>query len=99
MKILNTKKGFTTNSSGSYEWIPGVTSSTTPKTSTSTETTTPSYQPIQFSEAPRETSLGDIIILPISIIAGLIALSIIIKEIINTNKKEEKRKRKKSKKK
>jgi len=84
MKILNIKKGFTTNSSGSYEWLPLV-SSSTDSVSVREES--------QFTPAGQKSGqLGDWILLPITVIAGIIAVGIIVKEIIKTVKQGESKK-------
>ncbi len=82
MKILNSKKGFTTNSSGSYEWIPTATSST------STSQSTSSPNDYQFTPAKQKFDLGTFVFLPISIITGLVALFMILKEFFKKKKKK-----------
>jgi hypothetical protein len=80
MKILWRKRGFTTNSSGSYEWLPGAASST----STSSASTT-----LPIATATTQTALAprfDLLILVASIITGIIAITLLVKEMFQTKK-------------
>ena len=89
MKILNTKKGFTTNSSGSYEWIPPIQNNAK---STASESQTMNPGQYEFTKVNQGHDIANWIILPISIISGLIAVWLIIKELAKPKKKKQRKK-------
>jgi hypothetical protein len=83
MKILWRKRGFTTNSSGSYEWLPGGQFSTTSTSS-------------KFADLPTTTPMTqtglvgrlDMIIFIAAILAGLVSLSLLLKEVYQNKMKK-----------
>ncbi|MEI8361577.1 MAG: hypothetical protein WCG01_05580 [bacterium] len=81
MKILWRKRGFTTNSSGSYEWLPGqnLASSTTSVSSTTLPKTN---ELANLAISPRLDGL----ILLAAILAGASAVYLLIKELIPNKK-------------
>jgi hypothetical protein len=82
MKILWRKRGFTTNSSGSYEWLPnGLMSSSSASTTGQLPTTTP---------AASASLVGrfDILILIAAVLTGVAALSLLAKEIYSNSTKK-----------
>jgi hypothetical protein len=81
VKILKIKNGFTTNSSGSYEWFPGgLFASSTPAAATEASSTL-AAAPEQAGSPQMKGS--DWAILTLSLVLGVASLFFLIKELIS----------------
>ncbi|NTU98815.1 hypothetical protein HGA64_02310 [Candidatus Falkowbacteria bacterium] len=83
MKIIRIKRGFTTNSSGSYEWLPG---GLTSSSSTSTNSIA--------STSSSTIGWADKTILGLSVVSGILAVALTAKLLWDNKKHGSKHKKK-----
>jgi hypothetical protein len=85
MNILRISRGFTTNSSGSYEWLAGISPSSTTTTIpvSPSSGTSANFNPLvvipKVTQA-KPMSAGDIGLLVASVLAGLLAALLMFKD-------------------
>jgi hypothetical protein len=85
MKIRKIKKGFTTNSSGSYEWLPGVSSTSS---STLFKTSSSSADASFGSTSPPAVSSGfGSFLLGLSLVTGIIAVALTVKFLLDERRR------------
>jgi hypothetical protein len=102
MKILWRKFGFTTNSSGSYEWLPGQATTSTSSISISSSTISAStsnsqaynYSTSSTTSLPITTSVTNIslagrtdsLILLAAVLTGIISVVLLVKDVVKSSK-------------
>ncbi|MDD5109987.1 MAG: hypothetical protein PHI63_02100 [Patescibacteria group bacterium] len=93
MKIFRITRGFTTNSSGSYEWLPGgmyassTATGTPPVSNTLPTTSIPTLPLSQYRFSPAGQKIGGILLILVGLVSGVATAIMVMREFWGKKKR------------